>query len=276
MQPHTPDPALEPVDAQCNGAMLDSWVVGYGERVPFVWYAFSQLYSLKGVENVSIDRHVCQNVLVAHLYHAFLQLPFSGGLLLRLTEFILPPLHPSVKEIHPRGVIPAIPNDQIAKSLSPEPLKTVFSGRTTTTIHDPDAAADTCNLGTVERMLWHAGQGGGHTAGHMRNVPEESDAVRLLHRPRGCQPQLSVLKRQAQKLTEHKAQRTKTAWLGPRLRLSPSIHESPANQGLQAIQNRITLLTLILTQKARHLTLALPQAQVLEHSALFHRRWHCG
>ncbi len=26
--------------------------------------------------------------------------------LLRLTEFILPPPHPSVKEIHPRGVIP--------------------------------------------------------------------------------------------------------------------------------------------------------------------------
>ena len=52
--------------------------------------------------------------------------------------------------------------------------------------HDPrDAATDTRNLGTVERMLWHAGQGGGHTAGHMRNVSEEGDAVRLLHRPRG-------------------------------------------------------------------------------------------
>ena len=24
--------------------MLDSWVVGYGERVPFIWYAFSQFY----------------------------------------------------------------------------------------------------------------------------------------------------------------------------------------------------------------------------------------
>jgi hypothetical protein len=59
-----------------------------------------------------------------------------------------------------------------------------FSGRTTTTIHGPDAAADTCNLGTVERMLWHAGQGGSHTAGHLRNVSEEGDAVRLLHRPR--------------------------------------------------------------------------------------------
>jgi hypothetical protein len=41
--------------------------------------------------------------VVAHLYHAFLQLPFSGGLLLRLPEFILPPPHPSVKESDPRG-----------------------------------------------------------------------------------------------------------------------------------------------------------------------------
>ena len=91
------------MDQLLHAAMLDSWVVGYGERVLFIWYAFSQLYSLKGVENVLIDRHVCQNVLVTHLYHAFLQLPFSGGLLLCLTEFILPPPHPSVKEIHPRG-----------------------------------------------------------------------------------------------------------------------------------------------------------------------------
>ena len=96
------------MDQLLYAVMLDSWVVGYGERVLFIWYAFSQLYSLKGVENVSIDRHVCQNVLVAHLYHAFLQLPFPGGLLLRLIEFILPPPHPSVKEIHPRGGIPTI------------------------------------------------------------------------------------------------------------------------------------------------------------------------
>jgi hypothetical protein len=56
---------------------------------------------------LSIHRHVCQNVLVAHLYHAFLQLPFSGGLLLRLPEFILPPPHPSVKEssVRPTGEI---------------------------------------------------------------------------------------------------------------------------------------------------------------------------
>ena len=33
-----------------------------------------------------------------------------GGLLLRLTEFILPPPHPSVKEMDPRG---AISYDQI-------------------------------------------------------------------------------------------------------------------------------------------------------------------
>jgi hypothetical protein len=41
------------------------------------------------------------------LYHAFLQLPFSGGLLLRLPEFILPPPHPSVKEssVRPTGEI---------------------------------------------------------------------------------------------------------------------------------------------------------------------------
>ena len=39
--------------------------------------------------------------MCAHLYHAFLQLPFSGGLLLRVTEFILPPPHPSVKESDP-------------------------------------------------------------------------------------------------------------------------------------------------------------------------------
>ena len=52
---------------------------------------------------LSIHRHVCQNVLVAHLYHAFLQLPFSGGLLLCLTEFILPPPHLSVKELPTQG-----------------------------------------------------------------------------------------------------------------------------------------------------------------------------
>jgi hypothetical protein len=138
-------------------------------------------------------------------------------------------------------------------------------------------------------MLWHTGQGGGHTAGHMRNVSEDGDVVRLLHRLRGCQPRSShvathrlstksvllngidnsettACKRQAQKRAEHEAQRTQSAWLGPWLRLSSSIIrvmnrlqplKSPANQGLQAIQNRITLLTLILTQKARHLTLAL-------------------
>jgi hypothetical protein len=33
--------------------------------------------------------------MCAHLYHAFLQLPFSGGYCFVLTEFILPPPHPS-------------------------------------------------------------------------------------------------------------------------------------------------------------------------------------
>jgi hypothetical protein len=33
------------------------------------------------IDTFRSDRHVCQNVLVAHLYHAFLQLPFSGVLL---------------------------------------------------------------------------------------------------------------------------------------------------------------------------------------------------
>ena len=37
------------------------------------------------------------------MYHAFLQLPFSGGLLLCLTEFILPPPHLSVKELPTQG-----------------------------------------------------------------------------------------------------------------------------------------------------------------------------
>jgi len=41
---------------------------------------FVTMFAIAWVLNVSIDRHVCQNVLVAHwhLYHTFLQLPFSG------------------------------------------------------------------------------------------------------------------------------------------------------------------------------------------------------
>ncbi len=38
------------VDAQCNGDILDSWVVGHGERVPFIRYGSVSFTRLKGLK----------------------------------------------------------------------------------------------------------------------------------------------------------------------------------------------------------------------------------